>query len=137
LGCSYGIWNDAGMTLRIVILSPCWQKLWFKIIVIFTVLFILASFYLSRVLRLKKQKVLLENLVVKKTSELKEKNKILEEHQSEIEAQKEDLYQFNASKDKFFSIIAHDLRNPFNSIIGLSQVLLEEIRFPLLNIRLS
>jgi signal transduction histidine kinase len=32
------------------------------------------------------------------------------------------------TKDKLFSIIAHDLRGPFNSIIGYSQLLRENIR---------
>jgi PAS domain S-box-containing protein len=38
------------------------------------------------------------------------------------------LIKLNADKDLFMSILAHDLRNPFNSILGLSGLLLDEMQ---------
>ncbi|GAK54476.1 response regulator receiver sensor signal transduction histidine kinase [Candidatus Moduliflexus flocculans] len=58
-------------------------------------------------------------------------NAILEEQvkkrTAELEAQKQALALANASKDKFFSIIAHDLRTPFNGLIGMTQLFSENI----------
>lgn len=53
-------------------------------------------------------------------NELQEK---LSKKNLEIEQQRFELQKANDTKDKFFSIIAHDLRNPFSTIISLSDLL--------------
>ena len=39
----------------------------------------------------------------------------------------ESLRKMNAEKDKFFSVIAHDLRSPFNAFLGFTRMMVEEL----------
>jgi len=99
-----GTWNDNYTSLKIIILPPWWKTWWFRLIVILFIIVSVAATFFLRIRKLKKQKMLLEQTVAAKTAELS---------------------LLNASKDKFFSIIAHDLKNPFSSIIGFSSIMQE------------
>ncbi len=72
-------------------------------------------------------------ILEQKNREIIEKNEILQKNSREILTQRDELqfqrdeYQkLNATKDKFFSIIAHDLKNPFSGLIGLTDILISD-----------
>ena len=44
----------------------------------------------------------------------------------EIKSKNEELHKLNAEKDKFFSIIAHDLRSPFNFLLGFTELMSDD-----------
>ncbi|HCE53732.1 MAG TPA: hypothetical protein DER05_01530 [Lutibacter sp.] len=67
-----------------------------------------------------------QNASKKKAFNLLEyKNYQVHKMKDEIDGQSNKLKQLNSTKDKFFSIIAHDLKNPFNSIAGFTELMIE------------
>ena len=54
--------------------------------------------------------------------ELKE----LTQQLKQVEKEKEKLQELNEKKDRLFSTIAHDLRSPFQSLLGISEILSSE-----------
>ncbi|MBK5207912.1 MAG: tetratricopeptide repeat protein [Flavobacteriaceae bacterium] len=70
--------------------------------------------------------LILQNTSKRKAFNLLEfKNYEVNKMKDEIHGQSEKLLQLNNTKDKFFSIIAHDLKNPFNSIAGFTELMIE------------
>ncbi|MUP38344.1 tetratricopeptide repeat protein [Labilibaculum sp. 44] len=64
------------------------------------------------------------NIILKSQHKLiNEQKLLLEDNIKKLEVSEENLQKLNATKDKFFSIIAHDLKSPFTAILGFNNEL--------------
>jgi len=105
-----GIWSDSVATIKITITSPTWKTWWFILleVMLATVLVVFIYYYLVKVKtnRILKQQYEQINLVNKK-----------------LEESERNLKEINATKDKFFSIISHDLKNPFGGLLSITEMI--------------
>jgi len=106
-----GEWGQTRTYLQLTVKSPYWMTFTFIAFVIFV---LGASMYLilrarSRILHQRQKE--LELIIEERTEELRNKN--------------EELEKLNHTKNKFFSIISHDLRSPFSGLLGIFELLNE------------
>lgn len=102
-------WNKQSIKLTIVKEPYIWQTWYFWAVFVLLLIIISMSLIRRRIWKSKQEKRKLAMLVNVKTKEL---NEAIDE-----------LSESNVTKDRLFSIIAHDLRNPLNSLLGFSSLL--------------
>jgi ligand-binding sensor domain-containing protein/signal transduction histidine kinase len=107
-----GSWSNE-VTYPFAIRAPWWETGWFYLIVIIGVSLSIYYLFRYRLRKLNIDKQLLEKKVLEQTREISQKN--------------QELLKMNTEKDKFFSIIAHDLRSPFSGFLGLTQQMAEDL----------
>jgi len=107
-------WSEVKKSEIITILQPFYYNWWFISITFVALIGIVLIF-----LKIRFEKTY-NKLLIKEITE----RKLAEE---DIKFKSEQLEKLNSEKDKFFSIIAHDLKSPFNAFLGLTEIMAEEI----------
>ena len=130
---SEGIWSNE-ISYHFTIRPPWWQTWWFYATFFGLGVFLIYSYIKYREHRLVEAKIQLQQKVEEQTHELTEKNQVLMRQTSEIIMKNQDIERkntelqiSNSEKDKFFSIIAHDVRGPLSSFLSLTEIMTEDL----------
>ena len=101
----HGVWSTSVAQLDIIIRPPWYSSIFFMLPTGILLLLITYLIIRQKNEKVKQDKTRLEQIVADRTEKLKETI---------------------ATKDKLFSLIAHDLTTPFNTILGYSNLLLSD-----------
>ena len=123
---NHGVWNTTPAETTIIVTNHFYNQWWFYPLLVLLIIlgYIPASRLRYQYLLRKQQKM--RAIIDRQTTQLRKEKEELEKRNRIIENQSERLRELNDTKDKFFSIIAHDLRNPFQAILGFTEILMED-----------
>jgi len=116
---SAGVRSDEA-TYSFSIRSPWWKTWWFYSLIFAAVIVLIYIFIKWREINHRLQRKILSDRIEEQTHELTEKYR-------ELESKNIELQTVNSEKDRFFSIIAHDVRGPLSTFMLYTEVMSENL----------
>jgi len=107
---STGVWSRVFSSEKITISKPFYYQWWFMLLAVMLISYVIYLIYNYR-------------FQLKYSSKLE---KEVEFRTDKLIKSQNELEQSNLAKDKFFSIIAHDLKSPFQGLLGLINYISEK-----------
>ncbi|MDF1546318.1 MAG: two-component regulator propeller domain-containing protein [Bacteroidales bacterium] len=86
-----GIWNEEGISIKVIINPPFWATWWFRLGLLFLVIIAIWAFVKNRERSLIYEKQKLEEIVDLRTTEIREKNEELKQQSEELKSQNEEI----------------------------------------------
>jgi signal transduction histidine kinase/ligand-binding sensor domain-containing protein len=148
---SDGVWNERGTTLTIIIRPAWWQTWWFRVVAVLAgiglVVMVVTVRQRHAIAIIERRNTELERVVEARTHEIRVQMQLVDSQAQQLqsinaelessnwelvrtnellEEKNKQLQDLNQQKNEILGIVSHDLKNPLNAIIGLSDMMLDE-----------